>query len=101
MKAALALEKLLACVLLMGEGLIPAEAYQTVLDELFLEAPEDELLLALEWTSDQREARKLILRQSSAPGLPAAIPSPNSASIRIDYGKSCRASCKRKTPCAS
>ena len=51
----------------MGEGLITTEAYQMVLDELFLEAPEDELLLALEWTSDQREARKLILRQSSAP----------------------------------
>ena len=67
MKDAPALEKLLACVLLMGEGLITTEAYQMVLDELFLEAPEDELLLALEWTSDQREARKLILRQSSAP----------------------------------
>ena len=63
-------EELLASVLLLGEGLIAPEDYQTVLDELFLEKPEEELLLTLEWTRDLRKARKLILSQSSDPSAP-------------------------------
>lgn len=70
MTGTIAIEKLLAAVLLLGEGLIAPEEYQTVLDELFLEAPEDELLLTLEWTRDLREARKLILSQSGDPSAP-------------------------------
>lgn len=63
----IAMEKLLACVLLLNEGLITVGEYQAVLDELFMDAPEDALLLALEWTHDLREAKRLILRESSAP----------------------------------
>lgn len=43
------MEELLACVFLYREGLMSGAACREKLDQLFLEDPEDDLLLELEW----------------------------------------------------
>lgn len=50
------MEELLAYALLLCEEIETEESYKTRLNELFLEHPEDEMLLYLEWESDLKQA---------------------------------------------
>lgn len=54
------MEKLLVCAILLYEKLITESEYKTILDALFIESPEDELLLELEWNSDITNAMVII-----------------------------------------
>lgn len=46
------MEELLAYALLLYEDILPEDSYQKRLDALFLEHPDDEMLLELEWEPD-------------------------------------------------
>lgn len=50
------MEELLVYALLLCEGLETENSYKTRLDELFLENPEDDTLLHLEWETDIKNA---------------------------------------------
>lgn len=54
------MEKLLAYAILFREGVIDEKEYQSVLDEMFQENPEEELLVELEWETDIKNAMCLI-----------------------------------------
>lgn len=50
------MEELLVYALLLCEGMETKDSYKTRLDELFLENPEDDTLLHLEWETDIKNA---------------------------------------------
>ena len=50
------MEELLVYVLLLAEEIVTDISYKNRLDELFLENPESEILLHLEWESDLKKA---------------------------------------------
>lgn len=50
------MEELLVFALLLCEGIMPEDEYWKRLDELFLESPEDDNFLYLEWETDIKKA---------------------------------------------
>ena len=57
------MEILLACAVLMDCGLLMEEEYRECLDKLFLEMPDNSLLLELEWQSNNIKQSLISIRK--------------------------------------
>lgn len=67
------MEELLAYALLLCAGIPAADAYEKKLDELFLQTPEDDDLLHLEWEKDPKEALAYLRARAGGPAFDTAL----------------------------